>query len=183
MDENKTYENYPARLVAVSVLVTLMIYAAGALVLSGYGPVITISYILFLVWNEVRVMQLSCVDCYYYGKRCAFGRGKVASLLFRKGEASRFAAKPITWVQLLPDMLVPLLPLAGGAILLVREFDWLRAVLLALLIAGASYGNYFVRTAIACRFCTQRELGCPAERLFRGTPGSGGKGPGAGSAH
>ena len=166
MDEIGTCENYPARLVAVSVLVTLAIYAVGALILSGFGPGFSIAYLLFLLWNELRVMKLSCVDCYYYGKRCAFGRGKVASLLFRKGAPARFAAKPITWVQLLPDMLVPLLPLVVGAILLVREFDWLRALLLALLIAGASYGNYFVRSTIACRYCKQRELGCPAEKLF-----------------
>lgn len=166
MDDFRTYENYPARLVAVSLLVTFAIYAAGAAILSGFGPGAAIAYILFLFWSELRVMKLSCADCYYYGKRCAFGRGKAAALLFRKGSAERFAAKPMTWFQLLPDMLVPLLPLAGGMILLLQEFAWYRVALLAVLLAGATYGNYFVRSTIACRFCKQRELGCPAEKLF-----------------
>ena len=166
MDEIRTFEDYPARMVAVSVLVTVAIYAAGTFVLSGFGPVMTASYVLFLLWNEVRVMKLSCVDCYYFGRVCAFGRGKVAALFFRQGNAERFAAKPVTWVQLLPDMLVPLLPLVGGIILLVRQFDWLRAALLAVLLAGATYGNYYVRSSIACRYCKQRELGCPAEQFF-----------------
>ena len=166
MEEIRSYESYPTRMVAVSLLVTCTIYASGALVLSGFGPVMTVSYLLFLVWTEVRVMRLSCVDCWYYGKRCAFGRGKLASLLFRKGDPGRFAAKPVTWVQLLPDMLVPLLPLVGGIILLSRDFQLWRAALLVLLLAGASYGNYFVRSSIACRFCKQRELGCPAEKFF-----------------
>jgi hypothetical protein len=168
MEEIRTYESYPSRMVAASLLVTFTIYASGALVLSGFGPVMTLSYLLFILWSEVRVMRMSCVDCWYYGKRCAFGRGKVAALLFRKGDPARFAAKPITWVQLLPDMLVPLLPLVGGIVLLIRDFVLWRAALMVVLLAGAPYGNYFVRSSIACRFCKQRELGCPAEKFFGG---------------
>jgi len=40
-------------------------------------------------------------------------------------------------------------------------------MLLALLIGLATQGNYLVRSRIACKYCKQRELGCPAEKLFR----------------
>jgi hypothetical protein len=38
-------------------------------------------------------------------------------------------------------------------------------VLLAALSLG---GNSFVRTRIVCKYCRQREIGCPAEKFFGG---------------
>jgi hypothetical protein len=111
-------------------------------------------------------MKTSCVDCYYYGKWCALGKGKLASLLFKKGDPLRFAEKDITWKDLVPDMLVLIFPLAGGGILLLREFSWGMSGMLAGLLVLSFGGNYLVRSRIACKFCKQREPGCPAEQLF-----------------
>jgi len=30
-----------------------------------------------------------------------------------------------------------------------------------------SVGNSYVRGSLACKFCRQRQLGCPAEKMFR----------------
>ncbi len=166
METIRTFENYPARLVAIAVLVTVAIYAAGIFIFTGFGGIMTALYLLFCIGNEVRVMKMSCADCYYYGKWCALGRGKLAPLFFKRGDPQRFSKKSISWKELLPDMLVTIFPLVAGIVLLVKNFSWGIVLAMILLLALTFQGNYLVRTRIACAFCKQRELGCPAERFF-----------------
>jgi hypothetical protein len=65
-------------------------------------------------------------------------------------------------------MLVLFLPLIAGIALMIRNFAWGMAVLLLALLLLSFGGNYLVRSQIACKYCKQRELGCPAEQLFGG---------------
>ncbi len=162
----RSYEDFPFPMVLFAVLTSVAIYVLGVVILSGFGNVIAALFLLYCVGVEIHVMKMSCVDCCYYGKWCAFGKGKVAPLLFRQGDPKRFAAKCISWKELLPDMLVLLIPLAGGVALLIRDFSLGTAIMLAGLLALSFGGNYVVRSRIACKYCRQRELGCPAERLF-----------------
>jgi hypothetical protein len=168
MAATRTYENFPAPMVAVSVLVTLSIYAIGALILAGHGSFITAAYLFYCGLFELWVMKHSCVNCYYYGKACALGRGKICAYLFPQGSPEMFARKNMSWTTLIPDMLIMLLPLVGGIVLLVRSFSWMVAVGMVLLTALSLGGNAFVRSRIACKYCRQREIGCPAEKFFGG---------------
>lgn len=166
MELIKTYENFPPSMVLFAILVNVSIYAVGAVILSGFGNLMAALYLLFCMGNEIHVMKMSCVDCYYYGKWCAFGKGKLAAHLFKQGHPDRFIAKSISWKELLPDMLVVMIPAIGGIALLTQHFVWGTALLLAVLLALSLGGNYAVRSQIACKYCKQRELGCPAERFF-----------------
>jgi hypothetical protein len=62
--------------------------------------------------------------------------------------------------------MVSIFPAIGGIVLLVRDFSWLILLLLITLLALSSGGNAVIRGSFACRHCKQREIGCPAERLF-----------------
>lgn len=166
MESVKPFEHYPFSMVLFAVLVNVSIYALGAVILSGFGYLMSAVYLLYCLGNEIHVMKMSCVDCCYYGKQCALGRGKVAPLFFKRGDPMRFTSKCISWRELLPDMLVLIIPLVGGTALLVRSFSWGLALMLAALLVLSSGGNYFVRSHIACKYCRQRELGCPAEQFF-----------------
>ena len=166
MEPAKPYENFPVTMVSFSLLVTVSIYALGVAILSGFGNSIAALFLLYCLGMELHVMRMGCVDCYYYGKWCAFGRGKVAPLLFKQGDSKRFTSRCISWKDLLPDMLVVLIPLVGGIALLIRGFSWSMAMMIAALLALSSSGNYVVRSRVACRYCKQRELGCPAEQFF-----------------
>jgi hypothetical protein len=42
---------------------------------------------------------------------------------------------------------------------------------LAVLIALSFVGNAVLRGSFACKYCKQREIGCPAEKLFGGAGG------------
>lgn len=135
------YKNYPAWIVLASNLVSLLIYAAGAFVLYQVGLIWAGLYVIYILLLELLLLRDHCVDCYYYGKTCAFWQGKLIALLFKKGIAKNFAGKKVTWVTIAPDLLVSLIPLVAGVLLLIKSFDWL--------IAG-------LRVNITTFFCRQR---------------------------
>ena len=64
-------------------------------------------------------------------------------------------ARPGVWARFRRHRLA----LVGASILAVL-------VLVAVLLILGFPGTAFVRGQLACRFCRQRELGCPAEQLF-----------------
>jgi hypothetical protein len=166
METIRSHENFPIRLVAAAVLVNISIYALGAFILAGYGSIMMALYLLYCLGNEVHVMKMSCVDCYYYDKWCAFGKGKAAALFFKRGDPQRFLTKSISRKDLIPDMLVMVFPLVGGIALLIRDFSWGTVTALVFLLTFSLGGNYLIRSRVACAGCKQRELGCPAEQFF-----------------
>ncbi|MFC1917662.1 hypothetical protein ACFLXH_03315 [Chloroflexota bacterium] len=166
MKEIKCYENYPLWIVLLSNIVSFTIYATGAFVIYRIGWIWLILYVLYIAWLEIRLLRRSCVNCYYYGKVCAFGKGKVSRLFFKKGDTNRFKKDKITWKDIVPDFMVSLIPIVAGVILLVIDFNWLLLSMVLLLLLLSSTGNGLIRGLLACQYCRQREIGCPAEQLF-----------------
>ncbi|MFC1511547.1 hypothetical protein ACFL5U_04120 [Candidatus Margulisiibacteriota bacterium] len=162
----KSYENYPAWFVLFSNAITFSIYILGVYIISGFGLLYVLLYLLYIVLMEIKLLRGSCVDCYYYGKVCFLGRGKIAPLFFKKGEPSRFVNRQITWKDLFPDLLVPIIPLVSAIVLLIIDFSWpVLGALVLLVILGFPVTGY-LRSCLACRFCRQREIGCPAEQML-----------------
>ena len=162
----KHYENYPAWMIIVCNLVPVSIYGIGAVILSGFSIWVTVAYLLFCLWAEVRVMRTGCINCFYYGKNCGTGKGRLCKLLFKQGNPQAFAAKEATWMELLPDLLISLIPLVSGIILSFLDFTWLRLILMAILVALASAGTGAIRGNLLCKYCEQGRIGCPALKLF-----------------
>lgn len=166
MEERRTFESFPISIVALTNAITLSTYALGAYVLAGFGVVAAVLYALYCFGVELMVLTRSCVNCAYYGKRCGLGRGRLCSTLFEKGDARKFTEREVSWVDMLPDFLVVILPIVGGVVLSIRDFSWLRVAALALLIVLSLAGNAVSRGLLACRYCKQREIGCPAASMF-----------------
>ncbi len=93
MQEPGCHENYPVAIVIVSNLVSFLIYGIGAYILYSLGLIWVIGYVLFILILEFRVMGSHCVDCYYYGKTCAFGKGQVSRILFTRAGRNGSARK------------------------------------------------------------------------------------------
>jgi hypothetical protein len=167
MKQSEHYENYPAWMILVANLVSIAIYLAGAFIVYQIGLVWMILYLAFIGYLEIRLLKGHCVDCYYYGKRCAFGKGKACSLFFGKGNPKEFSRKHITWKNIIPDFMVSVIPMVIGGAILLFDFSWLILSLVILLFVLSFPGTGFVRGSLACRHCRQRELGCPVERLFK----------------
>ncbi len=164
--EEKCYENYPYIFIILANALQISIYAIGAFIISLVGFIWLILYLILIIWLEIRLLKRSCVNCYYYGKRCAFGKGKTCSLLFRKGNPKKFLNDKITWKDILPDFMVSIIPAILGIVLLIINFNWILLVLVILLFLLTSFGNGLVRGSLACKYCKQRKIGCPAANLF-----------------
>jgi len=166
MQGSQAYENYPAWMVLGSNLLSISMYLIGAAILYQIGLIWLVLYVLFILLLELRLVKGHCVDCYYYGRTCAFGKGRLSCMFFPKGTPEHFRKRQITKKDLIPDFLVFLIPLVVGLALLIRDFSWILCILVITLFIVGFAGNALVRGKIACRYCKQREIGCPAQRLF-----------------
>lgn len=166
METVKTFERFPLWIVIVSNVNSLLIYLAGFFIMSDLGMALGLLYIAFVLYLEFRIVRHHCINCFYWGKTCAFGKGNISAIFFRKGSPERFCEKQMEWKDMIPDMAVSLIPVITGIILLIVDFNVLilsSTILIALL---STSGNAFVRGKLACRYCKQRIEGCPAEKLF-----------------
>jgi hypothetical protein len=160
------YAEFPVRTVLVSNLFSLASYALGIGIMLKAGLVFAPFYLAYILILEVRLLKTSCTYCYYCGKRCGFGKGKISAFFFGFGEPKEFNSKTLSWKHMLPNMLVVLIPLGTAIFYLLTDFN-LIVLLAALFLAGLSTaGNGYVRGKLTCKHCRQRELGCPAEQLF-----------------
>jgi len=166
MTEQNGGDNYPLWTPLLSVFLSLAIYTIGTYLLSGFGWIAVLLYISFCFWAEYQVISKSCVNCYYYGKLCGPGKGKIAPLFFKKGDPKFFTARNIGWKDLIPDLLIFLIPLIGGIIYLFIRFNFLALALITAIAVLALPGTGFMRSCFLCPNCKQRELGCPAQKLF-----------------
>jgi hypothetical protein len=166
METTKVYENFPARIVIASNFVTLSIWGLGCFVMFQAGLIYLVLFLIYFLALEYRLLGSHCINCYYYGKTCGFGQGRISSLFFKKGDNSKFCAKAFTWKDLIPDLLISLIPLIAGIVLLVIKFNILVLFSLVLLIVLSTAGNSYVRGSLTCKHCKQRELGCLALELF-----------------
>ena len=166
METSKTFENYPIRIVTLSNVVSFGIYVLGFIIIFQLGLIPSIIYLGFVLALEYRLIRYSCTNCYYWGKTCGFGKGRLSALFFKKGDPLKFCNNVITWKYMIPDLLVSLIPLAIGIILLIIKFEPLILFALVLLVALTTAGNGYIRGTLTCTNCKQRELGCPADKLF-----------------
>jgi len=164
-----SYESFPWWMVVVCNAVGLAIYAIGLYLMMHLGIAWTVLYAAYCVWVEWRVLSGSCRSCYYFGKRCGFGKGWLCSRLLTRNVKQRLGARQVSWRDLVPDFLVSLIPLGVGIVLLIRHFSWLVLLLVIVLVLLSSAGTGLIRGRLACKYCKQRELGCPAEELFSKT--------------
>ncbi len=168
-DELEVYEDYPVWICAVAELMQLGIYTLGALILLEVAPWAAGIFLIYCLALEVRLMLVSCVDCCYYGRRCFSGKGLIVAMLFSGRDPERFARTEITFKDIIPDFAVGLVPLLVGlGLLVVRGLSWYVGVLVLLLAALAFPVTGWVRSTLACPHCKQREIGCPAQKLFGG---------------
>jgi hypothetical protein len=166
MEISKRYDNFPLWIVLPSNLVSILIYSSGFIITLRLGWIVAVLYLAFILALEYRLLSKHCVACYYWGKTCGFGKGRLSALFFKRGDPLKFCNNKMEWKDMIPDLLVSLMPLLLGIVLLIIKFDFLLFFAVILIIALTTLGNGFIRGSLTCTYCKQRELGCPAEKLF-----------------
>ncbi|MDP6627155.1 MAG: hypothetical protein QGG50_04570 [Methanopyri archaeon] len=167
----EVYEDYPLTTVIVAFVLTLSIYGLGAFIVAPMGTAVVAVYLLYCASLELMLLRKACPDCWYYGRRCGFGKGLLAARLFPKGDPQRMAEREVTIKDLVPDFLVTLGPLLVGAVLLYMAFSWRVVGLLLILVVLAFPCTGMLRGTMVCPHCKQREIGCPAQKFFREVDG------------
>lgn len=166
MEITKTHDNFPAWIVFLSNMVSILIYLSGFVITLSLSITVAIFYLIFILALEFRLLSRHCVNCYYWGKTCGFGKGRISALFFKKGDPAKFCKSDFNWKDMIPDLLVFLIPLVIAIILLVIKFNLILLLSAILLIILTTVGNGYIRGNLTCKYCRQRETGCPAEQLF-----------------
>lgn len=166
MEITKTHDNFPIWIVILSNLVSILIYSSGFIITLRLGWIAAVLYLVFIFSLEYRLISKHCVNCYYWGMTCGFGKGRLSALFFKRGDPVKFCNNEMSWKDMIPDLLVSLVPFIIGIVLMIIKFDFTLLFTEIILIVLTTIGNGFIRGNLTCRYCKQRELGCPAEKLF-----------------
>lgn len=158
-------DNYPVGTVILSNAVSFAIYSLGFAVMFRLGLIYSLLYAVYILFLEFRLIRYHCTSCYYWGRTCGFGKGRVSAWFFRKGDPAAFCSKSMTWKDMIPDMLITLIPVCTGIVLLIMHFSIMVLVELLLLMLLTTMGNGYIRGSLTCKFCRQQEA-CPAYQLF-----------------
>lgn len=163
----KTYESYPIWTVIIVNIFQLLVYVSGAYILFRLSFIMGILYILYILLLEFFLYKEACPNCYYYGKLCAFGKGKIAALFFKKGDPKKFCERELTWKDFVWQILVVLVPLVVGiALLISRGFHLLTLIALLYPVLSWLVLNPIIYGRLACPHCRQGKKCCPALEFF-----------------
>jgi hypothetical protein len=164
----KGFENYPAWAVLVFNLVSWSVQAAGLYLTYLIWPPFALLFLVYIIYMELSVYREGCVSCYYYGKVCVAGRGKIAKLFFKGGDPRKFGEREINWKDLLPSFLGSIVTVVAGIYLLVFQqgFDWFILLVTAWPVI-MFIGNQYTYGELACPNCRQAEICCPVSEFFR----------------
>lgn len=161
-------ESYPSNIVIVSNLLGVLSYAFGASILWLLSPPVAIAYIGLVVFTFILSMRFRCRFCYYYGKRCFSGMGRLAALLLAKGKAEDFGRSRNVAPAAVASFAVMLLPLAGAVAVGLSGLSRLLLALVIIYVMVAIVPGFYVRANMYCKDCRQGQMGCPAYRGMRG---------------
>ena len=143
-------------------------FALGTFLCAALHPWVGIAYLAVAVSLVTVVMRkLVCTNCHYYGKWCPSGWGKLASLLFSKGDEARFHNS--IGVKMAPAVygLLALVPLVLGttATVLSSEQREVRIGAIVLLLLVTFYSAWISRRK-SCAKCRMQSV-CPGSAARR----------------
>lgn len=165
----KTFEKYPAWMILVYYLASFSVYLAGLYLVYMIWPVFALFLFVYILYLEISVLREGCARCYYYGKRCVCAKGKVAKVFFKKDEKRKFYEKEITMKHMIPSMLPMVITLIAGIYLVIQGLPSINFIVIGIAVwplIVTFFGNPIIYGKIACPYCKQRELGCPACDFF-----------------
>ncbi len=161
-------ENYPYRIICLSLTLTTASYLLGSLIFYFIAPLFGLLYLILCGLTILVALKFRCTHCYYYGAWCSFGFGKISSLIFKKGDPNEFKNPQKVIPTAILSFGTLLLPFIGIGGLLLTDFSLFH---LSLLVAYVSIGiapNFLIRGKL-CELCEQGKLGCPSyEQMMKG---------------
>jgi cell division protein FtsW (lipid II flippase) len=162
-DKNETdkfsfCENYPKHITTIRWIILLLAFGLGIYVLLGLHYLLAIIYIVYSLVALTLILPLSrCASCFYHGKFCNTGWGKIAAYLSEKGDESKYVDHYNYAIFL---HLLWLIPLLIALLQLVRQKD-LFALSIFVIYLFILFAEKIILKKLCCKRCHQREF-CPA---------------------
>ena len=153
-------ERYPKSGVIIGNLLMVIWIALGTIACWFLIPIVAWIYLavgVSMVWVVLR--RLLCVNCYYYGKWCATGWGKLAAVFFKKGDVGKFSTSIGAKIAPITYGLLSIVPIIMLIVALIEQVSVQRIVVLVLLIGISAYSTVFNRRK-TCVKCKMRLI-CP----------------------
>jgi len=148
-------DTYPWTLIILRWIISGLIFALGFYIFNNFNQMAAIIYSIYAVLGIVVILPLSkCRNCYWYGKRCQIGWGKVAAFLFPHGKEEDFRLSLHFTLLLTPIWVLPFL-LAFLKLFTQRNLHWLIIFALIFLLP---FMKRWTRKGLACRRCLHRRL-------------------------
>jgi hypothetical protein len=163
------YEEYPVSKAIVGNILMLVWMGLGFWGIQFISPLLAWIFLstgLLMVFIVLR--KLVCTSCYYYGKRCAIGWGKLAAMMFKKGDVSTFPENPGIKIAPATYGLLSLIPLIFIVIAMIQGVTALKITVLVLLVGISAYSGGIGRKG-ACMHCKMRLIcpGCAVKKIDR----------------
>ena len=151
-------QTYPKGVIVFRWIILTLAFALGIYILLDIQPMLGIIYAVCSLFALTLVLPLSrCVYCYYHGKLCNTGWGKIAAYLYVKGDES-LCVERYNYAILLH--LLWIIPLLAFLFQLVRNKE-LRYLIVFLVYLLILWMEKVILKKLACKRCHQREF-CPA---------------------
>lgn len=164
------YESYPLTTVCLSNGLGLFGNLFGAAIIyAAVGTAFAVAYLVACLITITLSARLRCCYCYYFGKRCYSGLGRLAGLLFQQREASGFAESNHVVPVAAFSFATLLAPLGAGVVFLFVDYSHLLLAALVTYTVVAVAPGFFLQKHLYCAHCKQAELGCPAYQGMTGT--------------
>lgn len=153
-------DEYPKSAIILANLTMVLWLVLGTVASWFFSPVAAAIYILIAVSIVIFVLRkLVCTNCYYYGKWCGTGWGKLAALFFKQGDIGKFGTSAGIKIAPLTYGLLTIVPVILVLISLIIEFTVPKVAVLVLLLAVSFYSGAVSRGK-ACKQCKMRNS-CP----------------------
>ncbi len=154
MQEECKYDEWPITHLVVMGMILLLMFLEGLLIVSEYGALHVIVFIILWVASFPVIHYSACRKCMYYGKRCPVpGEGNLVHLLFEKSDS------PAHFVDYIGVMLCYGMRLGYPLILLFFNDSLIKLTALILMLTVVLF--FLIHSQIiGCPHCKKTK--CPA---------------------
>lgn len=158
-------EKYPVSTVLIENLFMFLWIAVGTFLCWIFAPLVAWIYLAFGLTMVLCVMRiLVCKNCYYHGKLCHIGWGKLSALYCRQGELNKFGCGiggsiiPIFYGSM------ALLPLILGVISIIKAFSLINTGMAIIFLFIVAVSSVTLRKK-SCAICKMKNMcpGCAAK--------------------
>jgi hypothetical protein len=153
-------EEHPKTTIILANVVMAIWIASGTMACWFLHPLVGWIYLaIALTMVGVVLRKVVCTNCYYYGKWCGTGWGKLAALFFKEGDMEKFSTG--SGIKLAPGVygLLSLIPMVLVVISIIMEFTVPKIIVLAVLLLVSIYSGFLSRKK-GCVNCKMK-LACP----------------------